>query len=217
MRIYHYNYFKCFYFIFNKGFDYDKYNDILDKLCEKKVPKYRRFNLDGLFGSITILALLGMYLGQIVFWYLIENKYKFNEVNYMNNIKQIQEMNINDIKFSNDIKNSKNEIINKNKIETDNLSQDSFDDLINHWNTNRIYICDFKNILKLIAVLIICLLPAILFIAIKNDSDIIIIFIFKLGIPMLLVPFLIYSFGFYFLIKISCGPKETLLKRLQEI
>ena len=204
-------------FIFNKGFDYDKYNDILDKLCEKKVPKYRRFNLDGLFGSITILALLGMYLGQIVFWYLIENKYKFNEVNYMNNIKQIQEMNINDIKFSNDIKNSKNEIINKNKIETDNLSQDSFDDLINHWNTNRIYICDFKNILKLIAVLIICLLPAILFIAIKNDSDIIIIFIFKLGIPMLLVPFLIYSFGFYFLIKISCGPKETLLKRLQEI
>ena len=204
-------------FIFNKEFDYDKYNDILDKLCEKKVPKYRRFNLDGLFGSITILALLGMYLGQIVFWYLIENKYKFNEVNYMNNIKQIQEMNINDIKFSNDNKNSKNEIINKNKIETDNLSQDSFDDLINHWNTNRIYICDFKNILKLIAVLIICLLPAILFIAIKNDSDIIIIFIFKLGIPMLLVPFLIYSFGFYFLIKISCGPKETLLKRLQEI
>ena len=158
-----------------------------------------------------------MYLGQIVFWYLIENKYKFNEVNYMNNIKQIQEMNINDIKFSNDIKNSKNEIINKNKIETDNLSQDSIDDLINHWNTNRIYICDFKNILKLIAVLIICLLPAILFIAIKNDSDIIIIFIFKLGIPMLLVPFLIYSFGFYFLIKISCGSKDTLLKRLQEI
>ena len=204
-------------FIFNKGFDYDKYNDILDKLCEKKVPKYRRFNLDGLFGSITILALLGMYLGQIVFWYLIENKYKFNEVNYMNNIKQIQEMNINDIKFSNDNKNSNNEIINKNKIETDNLSQDSIDDLINHWNTNRIYICDFKNILKLIAVLIICLLPAILFIAIKNDSDIIIIFMFKLGIPMLLVPFLIYSFGFYFLIKISCGPNETLLKRLQEI
>ena len=204
-------------FIFNKEFDYDKYNDILDKLCEKKVPKYRRFNLDGLFGSITILALLGMYLGQIVFWYLIENKYKFNEVNYMNNIKQIQEMNINDIKFSNDIKNSKNEIINKNKIETDNLSQDSFDDLINHWNTNRIYICDFKNILKFIAVLIICLFPVILFIAIKNNSDIIIIFIFKLGIPMLLVPFLIYSFGFYFLIKISCGPKETLLKRLQEI
>ena len=204
-------------FIFNKGFDYDKYNDILDKLCEKKVPKYRRFNLDGLFGSITILALLGMYLGQIVFWYLIENKYKFNEVNYMNNIKQIQEMNINDIKFSNDNKNSKNEIINKNKIENDNLSQDSIDDLINHWNTNRIFIFDFKNILKLIAVLIICLLPAILFIAIKNDSDIIIIFIFKLGIPMLLVPFLIYSFGFYFLIKISCGAKETLLKRLQEI
>ena len=203
--------------LFNKRFDFDKYNDLLDRVCKKKVAKYRRFNLDGLFGSSTVFTMLGMYLGQIVFWYLIENKYKFNEVNYMNNIKQIQEMNINDIKFSNDNKNSKNEIINKNKIETDNLSQDSFDDLINHWNTNRIYICDFKNILKLIAVLIICLLPAILFIAIKNDSDIIIIFIFKLGIPMLLVPFLIYSFGFYFLIKISCGPKETLLKRLQEI
>ena len=67
-------------FIFNKEFDYDKYNDILDKLCEKKVPKYRRFNLDGLFGSITILALLGMYLGQVLLWYLIENKYKFKSL-----------------------------------------------------------------------------------------------------------------------------------------
>ena len=210
-------------FIFNRGFDYDKYNELLDRVCEKKVPKYRRFNLDGLFGSITILAMLGMYLGQIVFWYLIENKYKynFNEENYINNmnnnIRQMQELNINDIKFSNNIKSSNNEIINNSKSETEIVSNNSIDDIINHWNINRIYICDFKNILKLIFVLIICLLPGILFVAIKNDSNIIMVFALKIGVPMFIIPFLIYSIGFYYLIKISCGPMESLLKKLQEI
>ena len=61
-------------FIFNKKFDSDKYGEILDRICEKKVAKYRRFNYDGLFGSFTIFIMLGMYLGQIIFWYLIENK-----------------------------------------------------------------------------------------------------------------------------------------------
>ena len=93
----------------------------------------------------------------------------------------------------------------------------SIDDIINHWNINRIYIFDFKNILKLIFVLIICLLPGILFVVIKNDSNIIMVFALKIGVPMFIIPFLIYSIGFYYLIKISCGPMENLLKKLQEI
>ena len=200
--------------IFNTGFDKDKYDALLDRVCEKKVAKYRRFNLDGLFGSITVLAMLGMYLGQVVFWYLIENKYKYNEINSINNIKPIQDMNINEIKFSADNKNSINDI-NNNKTVV--LNDDSIDDLINHWNKNRIYICDnFMNVLKVILAIIICAIPGILFIAIPSDSNMVVIFIFKIGIPMFTVPFLLYSVGFYYIIKVSCGSRELLMKRLEE-
>ena len=200
--------------IFNRSFDKDKYDGLLDRVCEKKVAKYRRFNLDGLFGSITVLAMLGMYLGQIVFWYLIENKYKYNVMNSINNIKPVQDTNINEIKFSNDNKNNMNDInSNKNEI----LNDDSIDDLINHWNKNRIYICaNFKNVLKVILTIIICAIPGILFVAIPSDSNVVVIFIFKIGIPMFTVPFLLYSFGFYYIIKVSCGSKELLMKRLEE-
>ena len=156
------------YFLSNKGFDYVKYNDILDNLCEKKVPKYRRFNEEGLFGSSTILAMLGMYLGQILFWYLIENKYKVNE--------------------------------------------DHPDNVV-----NRVFLChNFKTVLKIILVFIISILPGILFIAIPNNSNLILIFSVKIGIPYFLIPFLLYGFGFYYLIKLSCGPQGILLKRLEQ-
>ena len=102
-------------------------------------------------------------------------------------------------------------------MENEVLSDDSIDDLINHWNINRVYIChNVKNVLKVILVIIICVIPAILFIAIPNDSNIVIIFIFKIGIPMFFVPFFFFSFGFYYIILISCGHKELLMKRLDE-
>ena len=226
-------------FIFNKNFDKDKYDEILDRLCEKKVAKYRRFNYDGLFGSFTVFIMLGMYLGQIIFWYLIENKYKLNNVNI---IKPV-EININEERFyqknshdeinvnnnNNEIKNSNklninnnNEIENNNsinniKIENNNLSNDSVDDLINHWNMNRIFLChDVKTALLIILTIIICLIPGILFIVISKNANIFVIFIFKLGIPFLTMPLLIYSFGFYYVIKLSCGSKDDLMKRLEE-
>ena len=135
-------------------------------------------------------------------------------MNSINNIKPIQDMNINEIKFSNDNKNNMNDInSNKNEI----LNDDSIDDLINHWNKNRIYICaNFKNVLKVILTIIICAIPGILFVAIPSDSNVVVIFIFKIGIPMFTVPFLLYSFGFYYIIKVSCGSKELLMKRLEE-
>ena len=125
------------YFIVKKGFDYDKYNDILDEVCEKKVAKYRRFNADGLFGSSAIFAMFGMYLGQIIFWYLIENKYKNNEINTINEFQSLK----------------------KNKTENESIISldDSIDDLINHWNKNRVLLCsNFKTVLKIIMIIIIC-------------------------------------------------------------
>ena len=123
-------------------------------------------------------------------------------------------MNINEIKYSADNKNSISDI-NNNKTVV--LNDDSIDDLINHWNKNRIYICDnFMNVLKVILAIIVCAIPGILFIAIPSDSNVVVIFIFKIGIPMFTVPFLLYSVGFYYIIKISCGSRELLMKRLEE-
>ena len=196
------------YFIVKKGFDYEKYNDILDKVCEKNVPKYRRFNADGLFGSSTIFVMFGMYLGQIIFWYLIENKYKVNEVNTM---KEFQSLTVNEDQDGCIVKNNKS-------WNDSNISlEDSIDDLINHWNKNRVLCCsNFKTVLKIILVFIICALPIILFIVIPNTSNLALIFTIKIGLPFFTIPFLLYSFGFYFIIKLSCGPCEILMKRLEK-
>ena len=196
------------YFIVKKGFDYEKYNDILDKVCEKNVPKYRRFNADGLFGSSTIFVMFGMYLGQIIFWYLIENKYKVNEVNTM---KEFQSLTVNEDQDDCIVKNNKS-------WNDSNISlEDSIDDLINHWNKNRVLCCsNFKTVLKIILVFIICALPIILFIVIPNTSNLVLIFTIKIGLPFFTIPFLLYSFGFYFIIKLSCGPCEILMKRLEQ-
>ena len=185
------------YFIVKKGFDYDKYNYILDEVCEKKVAKYRRFNADGLFGSSAIFAMFGMYLGQIIFWYLIENKYKINEINTINEFQSL--------------KNNKSE--NESIISLD----DSIDDLINHWNKNRVLLCsNFKTVLKIIMIIIICALPVILLITIPNSSNLALIFTFKIGLPFFSTPFLLYSFGFFYIIKFSCGSCEILMKRVDQ-
>jgi len=204
-------------FIFNQNFDTDKYGKILDKICESGVPEYRRFNFDGLSGSSVIFAILGIYLGQIIFWYLIENKYKINEINSL--IKE--DLNINEYKISDEIKsntykinNNENEILEKN--ENIDIKDDSIDDLINHWNKNRIFLCSsFKNALLIIIYILACFIPLSLFFAISHSSNLVLIFIFKVGIPIFATPFLFYSFGCYYLIKISCGPKEILIKRLE--
>jgi hypothetical protein len=197
------------YFITKKGFDYDKYNAILDKICEKKVAKYRRFNADGLFGSSTIFAMFGMYLGQIIFWYLIENKYKINEISTMN---EIQSLTNNTEKVDYIVKNN-----NKSENVSNMSLDDSVDDLINHWNKNRVLLCsNFKTVLKIILVVIICALPVILLIVIPNNSNLALIFTFKIGLPFFLTPFLLYSFGFYYIIKFSCGSCEILMKRLDK-
>jgi hypothetical protein len=195
------------YFIVKKGFDYEKYNDIIDKVCGN-VPKYRRFNADGLFGSITIFVMLGMYLGQIIFWYLIENKYKVNEVN---TAKEFQSLTVNNAQDDYIAKN------NKSSNDKDIALEDSIDDLINHWNKNRVLCCsNFKTVLKIILVFIICALPIILFIVIPNNSNLALIYTIKLGLPFFTIPFLFYSYGFYFIIELSCGPCEILMKRLEQ-
>ena len=74
-------------FIISKQIDIDinKFNSILDKLCGEGYPFYKRFNDDSLYGSLISLYFLGGYLRQMLFWYLIDNYYKKDNIN--NNIK----------------------------------------------------------------------------------------------------------------------------------
>lgn len=185
---------------FNTNFEEGKYGEILSNLC-KNLPKYRRFNLDGLFGSFVILALLGMYLGQVIFWYLIDNYYKNRKEN--NHSEKIDFLLNSE---SNSFENEDFEDKNKNEI---------IDELVNNWNENRTFIfCTIGKGLKILFIMINCCSPLILFFAVSRDSNIVLIFIFKFGIPFFFVLFFIFSFGFYNIIKVTCGEKENLLKRV---
>jgi membrane-associated phospholipid phosphatase len=180
--------------IFNNEFDYKKYEEILSQTCGDSLPKYRKFNYDGLFGAFTVLALLGMYLGQILFWYLIDNRYK---------------------KYNSNIDFSKTEAAQvslSNDSSKDEENNELLDNLINNWNKNRrLLFGSYWNIFKIMIVLELCMSPTLLFILISKDADMSVIFIYKFGFPFFAVFFLIFSFGFYYFIMISCGTKEDLL------
>ena len=187
---------------FNLNFDKDKYDSTLSRLC-KELPIYRKFNLDGLFGAFVILALLGMYLGQVIFWYLIDNYYKKSN----NRSEKIEY-----------ISNSAEKVDNiENEDFDENNNNELIDQLVNNWNENRTFTsCSLGKAVKVILILIICCSPVILFVTISKKADIFLIFIFKFGIPFFSILFFVFSFGFYYIIKVLCGEKEDLLKRADE-
>ena len=187
---------------FNKSFDYKKYEKILSDTCGSSLPNYRKFNLDGLFGSFVVLSLLGMYLGQIIFWHLIDNSYKNNS---NKNINQ-------NIDFNKTESEDISSII-KDGCDEKNYSK-IIDKYIIYWNKNRDFLFgSMWNVIKIIIIINICFSPVILFMGISKEANIVLIFIFKFGIPFFLIFFLLYSFGFYYIIKIACGTKEDLLKK----
>ena len=189
---------------FNSNFDIKKYEERLSRLCTN-LPKYRKFNLDGLFGAFVILALLGMYLGQVIFWYLIDNYYKKSNNNRSEKIEFILN--------PSDKTNSSFE-----SEEGDENEDYRLDKLINNWNENRTFIfCSIYKIFKIIFILIICCSPLILFIGVSKEANIIIIFIFKFGIPFFSTLFFTFSFGFYYIIKVFCGEKDELLRKAKLI
>ena len=224
-------------FAFNNNINLEKYNDILNKLCGSDYPNYRRFNNDGLFGSLIIFSILGMYLGQILFWYLIDNKYKRSNNNYKNidgsinnknNIKNENNSSLNDIEFDDisnneydedtsiNVKNKDND--NEKNMEglNNNYENRIIDELINDWADYRAYLFyPIKNIFIIILVIFVSLSPGLLLIIVTKNINLAFLFIFKFGIPFFSILFLLYSFGFFYIIKLSCGKKELLLKNLK--
>ena len=199
-------------FIFNTNFEIEKYNNILNEKCGEEYPEYRRFNNDGVFGSFVIFALMGMYLGQILFWYLIDKRFKKNNILQKSNISH--ELILND--FESEEECEEEDYYNNNNIENINNNK-KIDEIINNWNRNRVLLFgSVKNVFKIIFIICLCISPLLLFILISKNSNLFIIFFFKLGIPFFTILFMLYSYGFYYIIKISCGTKEFMLKRIND-
>ena len=207
-------------FVCNQDFDKEKYNNVINETCITW-PEYRRFNNDGLYGSLFILSLVGLYFGQIFFWYLVKNNYTNRSV--ANELKnQEKEIENNNKNVNNNVTDDRYDSLcevnvpkNQNWVNQDGDSKEDLivDELINHWNDNRIFMWKLTNILKIICILIVCSIPVVLFILVGGDN-LLLIYIFKFGVPFVLVFFLIFGPGFYYVIKITCGPREIILKQI---
>ena len=91
------------------------------------------------------------------------------------------------------------------------------DELLNKWNKNKCFIFDKKeNIYIFIRTLFICVSPLALFFLIKTNN-ILIILVFKLGLPLFFISLLLFSFGLYWLVLIYLGNKEKILNNYYQI
>lgn len=104
-----------------------------------------------------------------------------------------------------------------NDNDDDNENNRRIDELINNWNENRVLLfSSCESVIKIIFVVISCCSPFLLLILFPHDSNMVAVFIFKFGIPFFSSIFLLYGFGFYHIINISCGPKKILLKQINK-
>lgn len=222
-------------FLFNKDFGYKSYEKILNEKCEG-LPDYRKFNLDALFGSLIVVGIAGMYYGQMIFWNLIDKFYKVKPQN--KNIKPklfLNEGSETEENTGNGFPNNKISVVSNGSNtndeemgnvllkggEGDNLDEEEetndsmiINELVNNWNENRKYVVEpCYNVFKIIGVISLCCLPILSFALLPKDANMLLIYLFKFGVPFFLVLFFIFGFGFYYIIKISCGPREILKRQ----
>ena len=62
-------------FTANQDLNYNELNKKMNENCSE-LSEYKRFNSGSLYDSILISIFMGLYCGQCLFWYLIDNKYK---------------------------------------------------------------------------------------------------------------------------------------------
>ena len=217
-------------FILSKHIDIDliKYNLIIDALCGEKYPYYKRFNDDCLYGSLFIIYILGGYLGQMIFWYLIDHNYKKDSNNSKredafefpksdkNNEIEFDAIKVND-EDNGSVNDSENDDSSYKGEQKDyEYEKRMIDELINIWYNNRKLFSSAPNMLLTLIIIIICCSPISLYLIIPNDTSRIKLFIFKIAVPFFSSLFFFYGFGFYFIIRLTCGPKEILLEQLNK-
>ena len=153
------------------------------------VGDYKRLHSGSLHDSLIIVSSFGLYYGQMLFWYLIDNKYKKNKI-------------IND---KNDIKNSNDIAINEEYF--------ILDDLINKWTSNRVKTFqNWWNIFIIIGIIVVCLLPFILYLLIPKTTTIGIMFTFRIAFLLFISLFLAFSLALYGFIIVTYGTKEVLIQ-----
>lgn len=216
----------------NIDIDIDKYNTIIDKICGDNFPQYKRFNNESLYGSFTIFCILGLYLGQLIFWCLIDYKYKKQSINtiikdesetHTDNDKK-NEIELDFMENSEEENNRKNIQNNENddKLSPENKSNnyingEKIDEYINNWNDNRyLYSSGLNSLFSLIIILLISIPFLIIYLIIPKNTNLLYLFIFKVGIPFFGSVFAFYSLGFYFVISLMCGPQEFILTKLNQ-
>ena len=176
-------------FTINTNIDKELLNKIIDENCSD-VGDYKRLHAGSLHDSLIIAGSIGLYYGQMLFWYLIENKYKKN--------KQISS--------SNTIENS-NDIISYEEYF-------AIDILINKWTLNRTQTFQhWWNIFIIIAIIIVCALPIFLYLFIPKTTTLGVLLTFRIAVPLFIALFLAFSLGLYGFILVTCGTKEILLQR----
>ena len=215
-------------FILSKRIDIDfiKYNKIIDTLCGEKYPYYKRFNDESLYGSLLIIYMLGGYLGQIIFWYLIDHNYKKDNNNAIKEdaFKIPNSDNNNEIEFDAiQVNDGDNRSVNDSENSSYKGEQEDYeyekrmiDELINEWYDSRKLFSSAPNIFLTLIIIIICCSPLSLYLIIPNDTSKIKLFIFKITVPFFSSLFFFYGFGLYFIIRLTCGPKEILLEKLNK-
>ena len=152
------------YFLVDVDIDFKKYEMVMNKKCPS-VEKYKFYSHKCLAESLIILSMLGIYLGQYLFWYLIyRNDSRANDSNYLL----------------------------------------ALEESVNHWN--KYYgemFGSLGNLIKVLGLIVLTLLPGLLYFIIPGeDNSLRNIFIFKIGLPLLLIGFLAFGPCFYGLIHI---------------
>ena len=153
------------YYLIDTEEDYTKYDLVMKKKC-KGTEDYKLYSNNCMAESLIILLIVGIFLGQYMFWHLI---YK-NSNAHTNNLDYLL----------------------------------TLEESVNHWNVyyKQVY-ASLGNIIKTLGLVVLCLLPGIFYFIIPGEKySLRNIFIFKIGLPLILIGFLTFGPCLYALINI---------------
>ena len=158
------------YFICNSN--NNEYN--INKNCQK-VKKYKIFYKEGLFGTMSIIALFGFYFGQFYFW---------NKTNLTKNY--------------------------------DDEFVQNIEENINKWNKYQVdFFKSKEKIFKVLRIIIVCAICGVIYLVIPGDINLLIVFIFKVGLPFFLMSFMFSGPGLYWFLIVIEGKNGSLFNDIE--
>jgi membrane-associated phospholipid phosphatase len=132
--------------------DNTEYEAIINNYCPN-IPIYRRFQNEGMTGSLLLVAFMGSYYSMVFLAHYIETAFKEHE------------------------------------------------DDINEWHLGQ----TLSQFLRILASVAICVFPIALMKIVSGENSMLIIYLFKLGIPTLLLGFLVFGINIWICLKLKIG------------